>query len=88
MDLLEVWNRLGKRVTHVHLANFDGQEHRLPTQGDLPLDAFLSRLAADGYEGAISVECGPEVFEAENEDACREHLAEVLSFCREHYHLH
>lgn len=85
MDLLEVWERLGERVAHVHLANFDGREHRLPTHGDLPLDAFLSRLAADGYAGAISVECGPEVFQAEDEDACRRNLAEVLAFCREHY---
>ena len=85
MDLLAVWDRLGERVAHIHLANFDGQEHRLPTHGDLPLGTFLSRLAADGYEGEVSVECGPKVFEAENEDACRRNLAEVLAFCREHY---
>ena len=84
-DLLAVWERLRERVAHVHLANFDGQEHRLPTHGDLPLGAFLSRLAADGYAGAVSIECGPEVFEAQDEEACRRNLAEVLAFCREHY---
>ena len=68
----------------VHLSNYDGREHRLPPDGHLDLGALLRRLRENGYQGAISVEAGPEAFEAEDEARCRENLARVLAFCREH----
>lgn len=82
---LDVWRVLGRRVAHVHLSNYDGREHRLPPDGDLPLDEFLQRLDQDGYAGVVSVECGPEPFEAEDPAACRANLRRTLSFCRTHY---
>ncbi|MBN1640113.1 MAG: sugar phosphate isomerase/epimerase [Anaerolineae bacterium] len=84
LDLLDAWDKVRHRVAHVHLSNYDGREHRLPPEGQLQLDAFLRRLAHDGYGGAVSVECGPQVFEAHDEDACRANLARVLDYCRTH----
>jgi sugar phosphate isomerase/epimerase len=84
-DLLDVYERLKGRVVHVHLSNYDGREHRPPPDGHLPLDALLRRLAEDGYRGAISVECGPEAFHAEDPKACRAALKRALAFCRQHY---
>lgn len=85
MDLLAVWDQVRERVAHVHLSNFDGREHRLPADGQLPLDALLRRMAGDGYAGTVSVECGPPAFEAEDEAACLANLERTLAFCREHH---
>ncbi|MBN1581936.1 MAG: sugar phosphate isomerase/epimerase, partial [Anaerolineae bacterium] len=84
-DLLAVYERIQARIAHVHLSNFDGREHRLPPDGRLPLDKLLRRLAADGFQGAISVECGPDVFEASDEARCRAALRRVLDFCRQYF---
>jgi sugar phosphate isomerase/epimerase len=85
LSLLDAWRVLGKQVAHVHLSNYDGREHRLPPDGDLPLGEFLQRLGQDGYAGVVSVECGPDAFEAEDPAACRANLERTLSFCRMHY---
>jgi sugar phosphate isomerase/epimerase len=85
LDPLDVWRVLGKRVAHIHLSNYDGREHRLPPDGELGLGAFLRRVAQDAYQGVVSVECGPEVFEARDPAACRANLERTLSFCRQHY---
>jgi sugar phosphate isomerase/epimerase len=84
-DVLDTYGKLKGCVAHVHLSNYDGREHRPPPDGQLALDALLHRLAADGFQGAVSVECGPEAFEAEDPQACRAALARTLAFCRRHY---
>jgi sugar phosphate isomerase/epimerase len=83
-DLLAVYERLKERIVHVHLSDFDGQEHRRPGQGRLPLAELLQRLARDGYEGVVSLELGPDVLEAEDVGKVRVHLKRALDFCRTH----
>jgi len=84
LDLVEVYERLKARVVHVHLSNFDGEEHRLPQEGHLPMAKFLQRLKRDGYEGAVSVELNPDVLQPEDEGQVRAHLQSAVAFCREH----
>ena len=84
LDPVEVYERLKARVVHVHLSNFDGEEHRLPQSGHLPLAELLRRLKRDGYEGAVSVELNPDVLQAEDERLVRAHLRGAAAFCREH----
>ena len=84
MDLVEAYERLKARVVHVHLSNFDGEEHRLPQNGHLPVAEFLQRLKRDRYEGAVSVELNPDVLQPENEGQVRVHLQSAVAFCREH----
>ena len=84
LDPVEVYERLKARVIHVHLSNFDGEEHRLPQEGHLPMAEFLQRLKRDGYEGAVSVELNPDVLQAEDEGQVRAHLQSAVAFCREH----
>jgi sugar phosphate isomerase/epimerase len=84
LDLLDVYERLKARVVHVHLSNFDGEEHRLPQAGHLPLAEFLQRLDQDRYAGAVAVELGPEVLQAEDEGWVQDHLKGAVAFCREH----
>ncbi len=83
LDLLAVYERLQERIVHVHLSNYDGQEHRLPDRGHLPLAELLRRLARDRYEGVVTLELGPDVLEAENENKVLAHLRRALHFCQE-----
>jgi sugar phosphate isomerase/epimerase len=83
-DLLEVYEQLKARIVHVHLSNFDGKEHRRLETGHLPLAEFLGRLKQDRYEGAVSLEMGPEVLQAEDESLVRAHLQRMVAFCRHH----
>jgi sugar phosphate isomerase/epimerase len=58
-DLLELRRRLAGRIRHVHLSDNAGKgwDSHLPLgEGVLPIDAFLSDLAAGGYRGAITLE--------------------------------
>ena len=84
LDPVEVYERLKARIVHVHLSNFDGEEHRLPKDGHLPLAEFLQRLERDGYKGAVSIELNPDVLQAEDVGQVRVHLRSAVAFCREH----
>lgn len=83
LDPLAVYERLKARIVHVHLSNFDGREHRLLEDGHLPLAELLRRLQRDGYEGAVSLEMGPDALQAEDERQVRAHLRRMVAFCRE-----
>ena len=84
LNPVAVYERLKARVVHVHLSNFDGEEHRPPQEGHLPLAEFLQRLKRDGYEGAVSVELNPDVLQPEDEELVRVCLRDAAAFCREH----
>ncbi|MBN1661531.1 MAG: sugar phosphate isomerase/epimerase [Anaerolineae bacterium] len=84
LDPVAVYERLKARIVHVHLSNYDGQEHRRPDQGHLPLAELLRAMARDGYAGAVTLELGPDVLEAEDEGKVRGHLKRALAFCRQH----
>jgi sugar phosphate isomerase/epimerase len=83
-ELLDTYESLARCVAHVHLSNYDGREHRSPLDGHLPLDVLLRRLAADGYQGAISIESNPQALDAEDATQCRVKLEQALTFCRQH----
>lgn len=69
MEPLEVYPALKGYVKHVHLSNYDGHEHRRPETGHLHLGPLLARMAADGYDGAITLELHPDALDAGKEDA-------------------
>ena len=86
VDPLKAYDRANGRVRNVHLSNYDRrQQHLLPHQGRLHLDKFLRHLAADGYQGPITVEVRPDAMETDDEARVRENLATSLAFCREHF---
>ena len=84
LDPVEVYERFRTRIVHIHLSNFDGEEHKLPQTGHLHLAEFLQRLRQYQYQGAVSVELRPDVLQAEDEEQVRMHLRRVVAFCREH----
>ena len=83
-DPLTVYQQLRDRIVHIHLANFDGREHRLPPDGHLQLGNLLAQLKKDGYEGTITVEADPSAIKTGNDKECLEDLERALVFCREH----
>lgn len=85
LDPLTIYKRLGERVSHVHLSNYDGREHRSPPDGCLGLAGLLQALARDGYRGAVTVECHPDALDAGDEGRCLAALRRAQSFCRAHY---
>ena len=85
LDPVEAYRRLGTKVRHVHLSNYDGREHRSPPNGRLGLDTLLHALDGDGYSGAVSVECAPDALDADDVARCRTALKRAVAFCRAHY---
>ena len=85
-DLLGLYEALRDRIDHVHLANFDGREHRLPMDGHLPLPELLQRLKRDGYGGAITVETHPGPLGAEDPVSLRARLRQTYDFYARHFY--
>lgn len=86
IDIIAAYERLSDRIVHVHLSNYEnGQEHKLLTDGVLPLEKLLQRMHADGYDGVISVEVEPGALEAGSERKARQNLRKCYEFCRKHF---
>jgi sugar phosphate isomerase/epimerase len=83
VDLMAFYEQIKAKVVHIHLSNYNGQEHRLLSDGVLPLQALLQRLAADGFAGLISLELNAFDLQAEDETALRRNLQASLAFCQE-----
>jgi sugar phosphate isomerase/epimerase len=89
LDPLMVYERVRERVAHVHLSNAHREgrrvrEHCRLEDGFLLLDALISRLAQDGYDGIATVELDPDALEAEDEEKARFHLGQQITFCRQY----
>ncbi len=85
LDPLEVYRQVRERVSHMHLANFNGQEHRRLEDGHLPLAELLGMMRDDGYQGIIVVELDPSALGPEDEAQVLAHLKAQVAFCREHF---
>jgi len=89
LDPLAIYDQVRERVAHVHLSNARRvgrrvREHRRLEDGDLPLAAFLGRLAETHYAGLVVVELDPRSLEAEDEGRVRAHLRRQIAFCRKY----
>jgi sugar phosphate isomerase/epimerase len=84
VDPQVAYDRAAGRVSHIHLSNFDGQQHTLPHRGKLDLAKFLRHLGDQEFGGHVVVETKPEAMEAQDLRRVRANLADSLSFCRDH----
>ena len=83
-DALEMIERLGDRLTHLHLADGSGNstkdEHLAPGEGNQPCAEVLRRLSNRGWEGSVLLEVTtsgkPEIRERT--------LRQSLAFARHH----
>lgn len=85
-DPIDMANRLGDRLRHVHLADGVGlpnrDEHLVPGRGNQPCGAMLEKLATEGYRGHIVLEVNTR--RAASRFERMEDLAEALAFTRLH----
>ncbi len=81
-DLLAFYQQIKSKVAHVHLSNYNGNEHQLLQNGSLPLDTFLAELVKDEFRGLISLELGPFSLQAHEESRLRQNLRDSLAFCQ------
>lgn len=84
-DVVEMAQRLGDRLRHVHLTDGTGSakdEHLVPGRGSMNAAGFLQHLASTGFDGEVVLEI--------NTRKCRDlaereaDLRESLEFAREH----
>lgn len=84
LDLMEAFERLRDRLAHVHLSNNAGRgwDSHLPVdRGVIDLRPFLEALAADGFDGTVSLELDLRPY-VSDPARLREVLASNLSFCQ------
>ncbi len=58
-DALQMIDRMGDRLGHVHLADGNGSnkdEHLVPGRGTQPCAELLERLALSGFDGHVVIE--------------------------------
>lgn len=84
VDPMTAYNAGKGRISHVHLSNFNGREHRLPHQGDLDLGRLLRQMAVDEFDGTITIELHPDALGFPDDQAIRRNLRESVAFCRQH----
>jgi sugar phosphate isomerase/epimerase len=85
LDPLVVYRQIKARVCHLHLSNFNGEEHRRLEDGPLRLAELLREMRADSYQGAIVVELDPSAIATDDEARLIEQLRAQLAFCRNHF---
>ncbi|WP_007026308.1 sugar phosphate isomerase/epimerase family protein [Saccharomonospora iraqiensis] len=85
MDALELADRMGSGLSHVHLSDGTGapkDEHLVPGRGHQPCAALLERLTTTGYDGAVVLEINTRG--ARSPARRVKDLAEALLFTRLH----
>ena len=85
-DPVEMAERLGGRLRHVHLTDGSGSakdEHLVPGRGAMGAAAFLEHLARARFSGEIVVEINTR--RCSNRDEREADLRESLEFAREHF---
>jgi sugar phosphate isomerase/epimerase len=84
-DALEMADRMGDRLAHVHIADGLGgprDEHLVPGRGTQPCATLLGALAERGFDGTVVVEINTR--RAESRSQREADLAEALAFTRLH----
>lgn len=85
IDALEMADRMGDRLAHIHLADGSGSgkdEHLIPGRGKQPCAALLERLARNGFDGHVVLEVNTRRSASAAEREAD--LAEALAFTRLH----
>jgi sugar phosphate isomerase/epimerase len=85
VDALALADRMGERLTHLHLADGTGgprDEHLVPGRGGQPCDRVCERLAAAGFSGQVVLEVNTRRASSAAEQY--RDLAEALLFARLH----
>lgn len=85
VDALELTERMGEHLVHLHLTDGTGQprdEHLVPGHGNQPCAQVCRRLVDSGFDGTVVIEVSTR--RARTRAARRAALAESLVFARLH----
>jgi sugar phosphate isomerase/epimerase len=85
VDALELMNRMGERLEHLHLTDGSGttrDEHLVPGRGNQPCAEVLERLSAGNFGGVVVLEVSTRRARTRHDRAAM--LAESLLFARLH----
>ncbi|MAS54865.1 sugar phosphate isomerase/epimerase [Nocardioides sp.] len=85
-DVVEMAQRLGERLRHVHLTDGSGSakdEHLVPGRGAMDAAGFLGHLASTSFAGAVVLEINTRRCNSREEREAD--LRESLAFAREHF---
>jgi sugar phosphate isomerase/epimerase len=85
VDPLRAYERARDHVSHIHLSNYDGKEHRRLEDGHLRLGELLSQLYRDNYQGAIVIELDPSALDVSDGARLLGQLKDQACFCRKHF---
>lgn len=88
-DLLASYTIVRPLLRNIHLSDViwrgdDPHTHRLPGEGELPLAELLRALAADGYDGLVTLEIHPTQAGPFSRGQAARQLAKALEFVRAH----
>jgi sugar phosphate isomerase/epimerase len=80
-DILGAYGNLQKFLVHIHISNVSkGKGYQPLTHGSLPLESLISRLAADGFKGAVSIKINPRLLKAFDKEQALATLKESKAF--------
>ena len=84
-DLMYAYGTLQKFLVHVHLSNFYRTKgYQILTKGTLPLESFLSKLAADDFKGTIALKISPKYLKVREKDEMFKLLKESIEFVKKY----
>jgi sugar phosphate isomerase/epimerase len=88
-DLLAAYAIVRPLLRNIHLSDVVWQAgrpltHRMPGEGELPLARLLQTLAADGYDGLVTVELHPAQAGAWSRAQAARRMGQALAFVRQH----
>jgi len=86
-DLLECYEVVRPALRNVHLSDVIWRSHRprthvLPDEGALPLREFLALLAADDYDGLVTLEIHPRYVGFISTARAKRRMGQALAFVR------
>lgn len=84
-DLIVTLKKLMKYLVHVHVSNVKkGRGGHLPGDGILPIESFLTKLAEEGYKGAISFKLNPKYLKKDDEEELIKQLKDSIAYCKKY----
>jgi sugar phosphate isomerase/epimerase len=90
-DVLDCYEVLKPVLRNVHLSDVEWRgssphTHRLPGEGQLPLDRLLQRMAADDYRGLVTLEVHPLKAGALRREQAVRRMSRALEYVQRYAH--
>ena len=81
-----IYETLKTRLSYIHISNWHkNNEHWMITEGLLPLESFLTKLAKDGYQAPISLKMNLETCGDEDLKQIKSNLKKCKEFYEEYF---